>query len=733
MFNIKNVIVLISIFAIILPAYAVQDVVEPERSTMMTDFSDYTGERFFKSSVELEKERQQEEDNARKLFQRRFIPESGVVYNFSNRKTTPPIKKLRKKISKAYTNRAERKANKKFADANGLVEEEENSVIKEEAAETQAVMRCKTMKYLPQTSELEAVGGVEITFPSRNTVLTSDRMVFDRINNIMHLYDNVKVVRNGNEVLGEYLKVNLNEESVFVDKPIASEFDFKVHAENGYMFGDTIISTNGKIVSEADRLMTMTSSGFGENLSRMILPREDMAFLINDINQSNFIVKVNDINIKAKATHDTIQLKHAKIYTKTGKKVLSLPSMTFYTNKEKDYFEGNFPEIGSYPEFGMYAGPGVVWETPIGSTLKIMPTVNYKGHFGFGGIGKYKSGTNKTDFGYNTAASNFMIKGYQRLDDDLLVQYGARSYMDEWFLGSSWLGYGGELLYEKGYLHRDFLYPKANLRFRHRASAGFFKENGKDKNNDNFSGYHDMSTARFRYMAELSQTLYSKFGGTNGLGVDYEAIKDRNLKTFDLNLIMQTANSIYGTGDTQFIGRIGPQLVTQYKFWRQELGYMLSAYSDDSPLMAMDRYRYGHSNIYAREYLRLCKYLTLGLYASYKLSNDEDYDFQASKQTKLREATFYVALGPDDFKVNLGWDAIRNSTYFGVSMAMNTKNASLDYQHLEIKNPDNLGKTKDEPNVIKRSEFVSPIKPQKTRATVVDLEDASTVMRGETL
>ena len=731
MFNIKNVIVLISIFAIILPAYAVQDVVEQERSTMMTDFSDYTGERFFKSSVELEKERQQEELNARKLFDRRFHNEYSGTYNFHSKKTMPPLKRLRTNISKSYNNRVEKRANKKFANSNGLVEEE-NSVIKEEAEETQVVVRCKTMKYLPQSNELEAIGGVELTFPTKNVVLYSDRMVYDRINNIIHAYDNVKVLRNDNEILGEYLKVDLNEESMFIDKPVASEFNFSVHAENGYMFGDTIISTNGKIVSETDNLIKIKSSGFGEDLSRMILPREDMAFLINDINQSNFIVKVNDINIKAKPAHDTIQLKHAKIYTRTGKKVLSLPSMTFYTNKEKDYFEGNFPEIGSYPEFGMYAGPGVVWETPIGSTLKIMPTVNYKGHFGFGGIGKYKSGTNKTDFGYNTAASNFMIKGYQRLDDDLLVQYGARSYMDEWFLGSSWLGYGGELLYEKGYRHKDFLYNKADLRFRHRASAGFFKENNRGKDNDKYSGYHDMSTARFRYMAELNQTLYSKYRDYSDTEIP-EEIKQSDLKTFDLNLIMQTATSVYGTGDTQFIGRIGPQLVTQYKFWRQELGYMLAAYSDNSPLLAMDSYRYGRSNIYAREYLRLCKYLTLGLYASYKLSNDEDYDFQASKQTKLREATFYVALGPDDFKVNLGWDAIRNSTYFGVSMAMNTKNASLDYKHLEIKNPDNLGKTKDEPNVIKRSEFVSPIKPQKTRATVVDLEDASTVMRGETL
>lgn len=733
MFNIKNVIVLISIISIALPAYAIQDVVEQERSTAMTDMADYTGERFFKSSVDLEQERKDEEKRAQKLFGRRFMPEYTGTYDFPNRKSTPPLKKLRMKISKKYAERADKKVGK-FADSNGVViEEEENSVAQEEAEETQAVMRCKTMKYLPQTNEMEAIGGVEITFPSQNTVLTADRMTFDRVNNIIQLYDNVKVVRDGSEVLGEYLKVNLNEESAVMDKPIAHEYDFQVHAEHGYMFGDTVISKNGKIVSEADRIIRMASSGFGDDLSRMVLPREEMAFLINDINQSNLMIKVNDINIKAKGSHDTIQLKHAKVYTRTGKKVISLPSMTFYTDKEKDYFEGNFPEIGSYPEFGMYAGPGVVFETPYGSTLKVLPTVNMQGNLGFGGIAKFKSGTNKTDFGYNTAANIFMLKGYQRLDDNLTFQYGANSYMDEWFLGSSWLGYGGEILYERGYAHRDFLYPKANLRFRHRASAGFFAENDTDKDNDKFSGYHEMSTARFKYMAELSQTLYSKYGGLYDSEKDYDAMKKDNLKTFDLNLVMQTANTLYGTGDTQFIGRVGPQLVTQYKYWRQELGYYLSGYTGDSPLSSMDAYRYGRSNIYAREYLRLCKYLTLGLYASYKLSNDDDYDYQASKQSKLREATFYVALGPDDFKLNLGWDMIRNSTYFGVSMAMNTKNAAVDYKHLEIKNPDDIGKVKGESNEKKVPEFVSPIKPQKTRATVVDIEDASTIMRGETL
>lgn len=710
-----------------MPVSAIEDVIE-NHSPNLSEMSDFTGENFFKSKYELDEERQRNLQQQENRYNRQFHVNDENTFRFSNRKSMPPLKKIRLGVVRAKDkiNAKIHKKNSTVVDSNGIEVEEENTVLSEESQETQAMIKCKTMKFLPDSNEMEVTGNVELKFPAQNTSMYSDRMTYDTLNGVIQLYDNVKVVRDGNEVFGEYIKIELNDEKGYLKNLKASEYNIDVIAENGYMFGDTIVAENGKITSNIDNLAELRSAGFGEDLRRFIIPREDMSFLINDVDNNKFLVKVNEIRITAKDAHDTISLKHPKVYSnKTGKKILALPSLTFYSNKEHDYFEGNYPEIGSYSAFGMFAGPGVVLEAPFGSTLKIIPTVNYKKHFGFGGIARFKNGTNQTDAGYNTAAERFILKGYQRLDDNLVLQYGANSYLDNWFMGQSWLGYGAEALYEKGYTHKDFLYNKATAKYRHRISAGMFRENSRGHDNEYYSGYHKMGTARFKYMAEYNQKLYSLFG-------DIDTTYNKGWKQFDLNLISQGSAALYGTGDTQFIGRIGPRLETQYKFWRQELGYFFSGYSDNTPLVSFDSYRYGHSNVYVREYLRLHKFLTLGLYGSYNLSDDA-YDYQYKKQSQLREATVYAAIGPDDLKLNLGYDFIRQNTYFGVSVAMNTKGSSVEYDKMELKNFDEFGKVKGEQNKIEKYEFTPPPSPYKSKAVVENLEDSSTYMRGEPL
>ena len=67
------------------------------------------------------------------------------------------------------------------------------------------------------------------------------------INKIVQLYDSVKIVKDGSEILGDYMKINLNEESSFIEKPRASQYKFDISAENGYMFGDTIVQKMVKL------------------------------------------------------------------------------------------------------------------------------------------------------------------------------------------------------------------------------------------------------------------------------------------------------------------------------------------------------------------------------------------------------------------------------------------------------------------------------------------------------
>ncbi len=794
MYKFRYLVILICFLFYISPAFSIEDdsVVVQQQSTGFTELSDYTGEKFFKSVFELNEERAEQRQQLKTEYDSKFHPEySGHFDYLATRKSKAPLRIVRDAVSRKKAELV-KKWNAKFSknknqetvtvDANGVQEgiqddvqddnsdakaitsdvaneennisnsennveqsnvnnveirdkqeittassdeEDVNEVLEDEKNALQSMIKCKVTKYLPETGEIEGIGDVEISFPAEKVMMLSDRMIYNMSSGIIQLFDNVKIIYKGKEIFGDYMKFDMNDESGILKNPSMDDYTINIVAENGYMFGDTIIAENGYLKSESEEMLELRSSGFGQNLRKLFIPKEELSFLVNDVDNNKYTVKVDEININAKDAHDKITLKNPKVFSnKTGKKVFALPSMTFYTNKERDYLEAGYPELGSFSEFGMYLGPGFVFETPKGSTLKVIPTINYKNKFGFGGLARFNSATNKTEFGYNTAAQRVMLKGIQRLDDHLYFQYGANTYIDNWFLGNSWLGKGGELVYERGFERDNFLYENADLSFRHRLSAGLLRENERGNNNNNYSGYHRMSTLRFKYMMELDQTLLKLFSGEDRTHYD-------GWKKAKLSLITQGSAAVYGTGNTQFIGRIGPRLSTQYKFWAQDLGFFLSAADDNTPLVSMDAYRYGRSNVYIREYLRLNKYLTLGLYGSYNLTGSV-YDYQ-SKRDKLREASVYLAFGPDDLKLNVGYDFIRQNTYFGFSMAMNTKGSTIDYKKLEIKNPEQFGKVKGEVSGIEQQSFSPPPSPYRSKAGVRDLEDTTNYVESEPL
>ena len=111
----------------------------------------------------------------------------------------------------------------------------------------------------------------------------------------------------------------------------------------------------------------------------------------------------------------------------------------------------------------------------------------------------------------------------------------------------------------------------------------------------------------------------------------------------------------------------------------QDIGYFQSVYDDNSPVPVYDAYRYGKSNAYLREYFRINKYLTLSWFGSLNLSND------SPNGRMFQENAFYISVGPDDVKFNLGYDFIRENTFFNVEMMMDAKGTKVDYDKMEIR------------------------------------------------
>lgn len=579
-------------------------------------------------------------------------------------------KEKRNAVKQAMKQHEKNKKNINFKDTptEEDIEHLELGGIEDRNAPERLVITCDDMNYVTETSILNANGNVVVTFVKEGATIKSDNLIYDKKSNNIIAVGNVVISKKGIDVYGESINIDLNKENALLEKPVSKLASVSITAEKGYVYPDKIVQEQGRIKVDSSFPVVLEPHGKAPKLQKMLIGVDDKSSMDDFIGESNYKIKVSHILINSNEKIESLELRKAQVY-RGDKKLFTLPWLKFYTNKNHDFVESNSLEIASRRHMGFFAGPGWVIKMPYGSLLKVAPIVAYKsGDFGVGGFARFVSGTNRTEIGYTTARDKIVLRGEQDLDDHLKLQYAANDYIDNWFLGRRMPKYGVDLVYRQSYLKPNFIYNNLDMKFAHQASVGLFADPSSDKYYRDLHG-NETETVRARYMMQMEQKLWNF--------VDKE-----NLLAADISLVAQGSSAYYGTGDTQFIGRIGPRLHTQYKRWMQDFGYFQTGYHDETPLPVFDAYRYGRSNLYLREYFRVHKYLTLSWLASVTLSDDSPND------KLFQECSFFVSLGPDDMKLNVGYDVIRENAYVNVSMGLDSKGTIVDYDKLEIKNPD---------------------------------------------
>lgn len=682
---------------------------------VFAEAADYTGDAFFTPS-------EQNDEEARKK-------------KNSMSETTPPVKLLRLKLKQKLKEREQKNfelaptasdiytgevgtsnyASKELVDEfeemnpDGFDADEEfvqeetqtkktffkrknKEVVVEETEDI--ILDCDNVDYDTPNYLIYAKGNVSVEFVKQGTTVKADTITFDRINNTIKAEGNVRILKGGQTITGDYIFVDMNEENALIENPLTKTATIEIKSQKGYVYGDKIVQENGNIDVNGSYPIEFHSATRGPQLRKMLVPKEDS--IEDDIEKGVFKLKAKDIKITQKGDLEIVSFKKPRIY-KGEKTVFKVPAVKLYTNKNHDYVETNIWEIGSYRGLGVYTGPGFVFELPKGSVLKAMPILNYKSGFGIGALGRFSSGTNQTMAAYGTAASKIIVYGKQKLDDNLYLQYGMNSYMDEWFMGRRRPKYGASLVYNKGYSSDSFLLKGQTSHYKHRFDAGYYQDLDYDTHFERLQGT-DMGTTRFRYMAEAGQEIFS-----------YK--DEENLKAFSFGAVSQLSAAIYGNGNTQVVGRIGPRFHTQYKRWMQDIGYFFSVYDDNTPMPVFDAYRYGKQNLYLREYLRLNKYLTISWFSSINLTND------SANGRDFQENSFYVSVGPDDMKFNLGYDFVRENLYCTVEVKIDAKGAKVEYDTLEIKQDK---KRKADNSKKDDNDYVAPTKPKTLQRAIVE-------------
>jgi len=583
--------------------------------------------------------------------------------------------------------------------------------VKEQVTSKDVQLDADNIDFDEKTMDMIATGSPVLYFPPQKTTIKADKMIYNHASNKLKAFGHVEVIRDGNTVYGDYMQINMNEENAFMDNIRTKAAFLTVKSRTGDMDGDKINLYNGTLLSEGEYLLRLeTNMISGNDFTKMFVNKEDLSSLSDLTGEKAFHIKAKEVIVNAKKDHDTITLKKGSVNYGDAH-LFNFRSFTAHTNKNHDFFEANYPEFGNRSMIGMFAGPGFVFDTPLqnGSTLKLIPFINNNSGIGVGGFLKYKSATNYTDFGYGSSKDVFILHGRQELDDNLYLQYGMNSFTDQWFIGPRMAKYDAELIYHNGTTIPSVLGKDRDFNFTHRFGFGYMHDSDHTYNGERIHS-SDLGTTRTRYMAQGVQNLFT-------LG------NREDRKLLSGYIVMQGSAALYGTGDTQFIGRIGPGIHSQYKNWMQDITYYMSTYQDGTPLRVYDSFRYGHGSLYIRESLRLCKYLTIAWSGTFNLTDD------APDGKLMQENTFIIGIGPDDLKLCLGYDWIREQTYMAIVVALNTKGSSIDYDKLVIKNPDRL--TSNNKDEVQLKVFDNPYgepapkaKPKKMKyAEVIEIED----------
>jgi lipopolysaccharide assembly outer membrane protein LptD (OstA) len=95
----------------------------------------------------------------------------------------------------------------------------------------------------------EIVAMTKIIAKEQGVALKADEAILDKTSQTIKLHDNVKIIKDGAEMSGEYLLIDLNEQNILMDNPTLEAYSFKISAQEGYLIANDLQMINGTIKS----------------------------------------------------------------------------------------------------------------------------------------------------------------------------------------------------------------------------------------------------------------------------------------------------------------------------------------------------------------------------------------------------------------------------------------------------------------------------------------------------
>lgn len=513
------------------------------------------------------------------------------------------------------------------------------------------------LDYFEGKDQFVATGKAKVDIKEQNSRLEADKVTFDQVSQLIIAEGNVVITKYGKVVHGEFARIDLSKESALIDDAKTVIDRINIKSRNANVYSDHTDLLKGTALMDNNDRNIILSGGDSMNGSGLNTHKNlDQNRPIPDFGKKpRYRIVAKDVTIDRTTPNTKVTIKNATIYL-GSRKICVAPIIQIANNKFQGYTETNMPEIGFNQQLGRFAGPGYIFSTPNGATLKLAPTFAYGAESGssIGGglIARYVSDTNRTQFGFSTLKGKITVKGEQNLfgGNKTKIRYGVSDYVNNGIFGAVRPRYLMELADERK------IYSGHNIELHSMESAGYAE---------------DAQRTRF---GTLKAQIQGNIVNINPLWSYKDLLELRASSQYNI--------AAYGTGDVFGMFKIGPNLYSHIGRLNVGATYFQGVYGGKSPFY-YDKYLEGKSNFVFNTDFKVNKYINIGNYTSINLLKD-NWRGQAIAINQI-----YTTIGPQDLKLRIGIDTVNKRSLFGFDLMLGSGYTAMDFDKLKIKQKNN--------------------------------------------
>lgn len=130
-------------------------------------------------------------------------------------------------------------------------------------------LNSEKLEYFPEENKFIATGEAEVFVQSNGARLRAEKITFDPTTQMMTAEKNVRIIKQGSVIKGDFVRIDMTKESAIIDNPNTVVDVIKIKAKTANVYGNNIEALQGSAVIN-EKLNLMLSSYSAKKAQRHI-------------------------------------------------------------------------------------------------------------------------------------------------------------------------------------------------------------------------------------------------------------------------------------------------------------------------------------------------------------------------------------------------------------------------------------------------------------------------------